>query len=138
MSYSQYSILVAEDDAEDRDMIKEAFDINGYKGRIDFVSDGQELIDKLYHHIPHIILLDLNMPRKDGREALMEIRATERLRKIPVIILSTSSLDKDINTSYYLGCNCYIIKPGNFNALTNAVHSITNYWLNLYRLPTCL
>ena len=129
------SIFVADDDADDRDMIREAFEANDYTGTIAFACDGQELMNKLSTQIPHIILLDLNMPRKDGREVLKEIRATERYKAIPVIILSTSSRDDDINASYFLGCNCYITKPGSFRELTSAIKSITNYWLGLYKLP---
>ncbi len=136
MSHTYASIFVADDDAEDREMIKEAFDANGYGGQIAFVGDGVELLEKLSTEIPHFILLDLNMPRLDGMEALKQIRATEKYRNIPVIILSTSSLSKDINTSYHQGCNCYIVKPGSFSALVNVVDCVTNYWLNICKLPT--
>ncbi len=136
MKFEHASIFVADDDAEDRDMIKEAFEANGYAGSIAFVADGKELLDRLSGHIPHIILLDLNMPKVDGREALKHIRSMDKYRRIPVIVLSTSSLDKDIDASYYLGCNCYITKPGSFGALVNMVNGITNFWLNICELPT--
>ena len=136
MNHTNAFIIVADDDADDRAIIKEAFEANEFSGTVSFVSDGQELLEKLSSHIPHIILLDLNMPKIDGRTALKTIRSVEKYRKIPVIILSTSASDHDINSCYYLGCNCYIIKPGSFKALTNAMQSVTNYWLGLCQLPT--
>ena len=139
------NVLVADDDPEDCLLIKDAFKegllINGLR----FVEDGEELMDYLHHQgkykdpssspRPGIILLDLNMPRKDGREALKEIKSDPDLRSIPVVILTTSRQEEDILRSYDLGANSYITKPVTFVGLVNAIKSLGKYWFEIVELP---
>jgi CheY-like chemotaxis protein len=138
-------IVVAEDDPEDclliRDAFKEGLLLNGLR----FVGDGEELMDYLRHRgkyqdpssspRPGIILLDLNMPKKDGREALKEIKSDPDLRGIPVVILTTSKEEEDVLRSYNLGANSYITKPVTFAGLVNAIKSLGKYWLEIVELP---
>ncbi len=139
------SILVAEDDPDDRCLIKDAFDEAEITNPLFFVEDGEELMDFLYNKNkfldkkrfprPGLILLDLNMPKKDGRQALSEIKSDKELKKIPVTILSTSDNEEDIINSYILGVNSFITKPQSFNLLVEVMRSIKNYWLNTAELP---
>jgi len=138
-------ILVAEDDSEDCLFIKDAFKegllINGLR----FVEDGEELMDYLrrtgkykdpsFSPRPGIILLDLNMPKKDGREALKEIKSDPDLRSIPVVVLTTSKEEEDILRSYNLGANSYITKPVTFAGLVDAIKSLGRYWFEIVELP---
>ena len=138
-------ILMADDDADDRLMMKEAMEEFRFGNSIDFVEDGQELMDYLKREgdytdmadkpLPGLILLDLNMPRKDGRQALEEIKNDRNLRMIPVVILTTSKAEEDVLRSYNLGSNSYISKPVDFKKLTEVVRTITDYWLHIVRLP---
>jgi len=138
-------ILVADDDAEDCLFLREAFEENRLANPLFFVSDGVELVDYLYNRgeyadparapRPGIILLDLNMPRKDGREALAEIKTDPALRQIPVVVLTTSKADEDICRSYDLGVNSYITKPVTFEALVEVVKTLGRYWLGIVELP---
>jgi CheY-like chemotaxis protein len=139
-------ILVADDDPDDCLLIKEAFTrgllINGLR----FVEDGEDLMDYLLRRgkykdpfsspRPGIILLDLNMPRKDGREALREIKSDPDLKSIPVVILTTSKNEEDILQSYDLGANSFITKPVTFQGLVDAVKSLGKYWLEIVELPS--
>jgi CheY-like chemotaxis protein len=139
------TILIAEDDDDDfllaEQALKEARLLNPLKR----VLDGQELMDYLHHcgayrdraifPSPALILLDLNMPRKDGREALREIKASEELRRLPVVVLTTSKAEEDIIRSYDLGVNSFIIKPVSFGGLVEAVKVIGRYWFALVTLP---
>lgn len=139
-------ILIAEDDEEDREIIKEAFDECKLANDLIFVNDGEELMEyllkkgkyagKRQYGDPGIILLDLNMPRKDGRQALTEIKSNVDLRKIPVIILTTSKEEEDIVRTYKLGVNSFVIKPVTYAALVNVMKSIGNYWFEIVELPT--
>ena len=139
-------ILIAEDDEEDREIIKEALDDCKFANDRIFVSDGEELMDYLLHKgrytnttlypIPGIVLLDLNMPRKDGRQALAEIKSNPELRKIPVIVLTTSKEEEDIIKTYKLGVNSFVIKPVTYGALVEVMKSIGNYWFEIVELPT--
>lgn len=139
------SILIADDDADDRELIKAAFDENSTQHQINFVENGEELLlylkrdgqyaDETLHPLPHIILLDLNMPKKDGREALKEIKADTLFKSIPVIILTTSMEEKDITTSYELGVNSYIIKPVTYSGLVEFTGLISKYWFEIAELP---
>ena len=138
-------ILIADDDPEDcmliRDAFKEGLLLNGLR----FVGDGEELMDYLRHQgkyrdrsaspRPGIILLDLNMPKKDRREALKEIKLDPDLKSIPVVILTTSKEEEDILRSYDLGANSYIAKPVTFPGLVNAIKSLGKYWLQIVELP---
>lgn len=139
------AILMADDDADDRLMAEKALKEHRASSSIVFVQDGEELLDYLrrrgkFAHpaaapIPGLILLDLNMPRKDGREALAEIKSDPELRKIPVVILTTSKAEEDIVRSYELGVNSYITKPATFQGLTEVMKSLSIYWFETVQLP---
>ncbi len=138
-------ILIAEDDEDDRLLIKDAFEESRLRNPIEFVVDGVELMDYLlrrsnYEHLkdtplPGLILLDLNMPRKDGRTALMEIKESPILHNIPVTILTTSKSEEDIFRSYGLGVNSFITKPVTFDGLVEVVKVLTHYWIEIVALP---
>jgi CheY-like chemotaxis protein len=137
------SILVAEDDADDRVLLADAFAESGVVVTLDFVPDGVELLAYLTRHdadpslgLPDLVLLDLNMPRMDGREALRSIREHERLRHLPVIILTTSTAELDIRVSYQLGANSYVTKPRRFDELIAVLRSLERYWMDIARLPS--
>ncbi len=138
-------ILVAEDDPDDRLMIGDAFDENQVTNPLTFVKDGEELMEYLqrrgsYGHLagqpyPGIILLDLNMPKKDGRVALKEIKADPDLRSIPVVVLTTSKADEDIVRTYGLGVSSFITKPVTFEGLCRVVQTLQHYWFEIVALP---
>ena len=134
-------ILVADDDADDRFLIKEAFEESSLANTLDFVEDGVELMDYLKSsyagdkELPGLILLDLNMPKKDGREALKEIKSDPTLKRIPVVVLTTSKAEEDIFRTYDLGVNSFITKPVTFDGLVEVIQSLSNYWLQIVRLP---
>lgn len=138
-------ILMADDDADDRLLAQEALEESLLVNELRFVEDGEELLDYLYHRNnysnlatsprPGIILLDLNMPRKDGREALQVIKSDPTLRLIPVIILTTSKVEEDIYRSYNLGVNSYITKPVTFQGLLNILQTLGKYWFEIVELP---
>ena len=138
------TILVADDAPEDRMLIREAL----AESRVDdvrFVEDGEELMDYLHRRgdyappadapRPGVVLLDLNMPRKDGREALKEIKGERGLRSIPVVVMTTSKAEIDVNTSYVLGANSYVRKPSSFEALVDVADALRRYWLQTAELP---
>jgi CheY-like chemotaxis protein len=139
------TILVADDDPDDRLLIRDALEESRLCNNIDFVEDGVELMDYLHRRgkfsdragskLPGLILLDLNMPRKDGREAIKEIKADPYLRLTPVIVLTTSKAEEDILRSYDLGANSFIVKPVTFNDLVTVMTDLTNYWLQIVELP---
>ncbi len=139
------TILVADDDPDDRLMIKEALDEARLANGVDFVEDGVELMDYLHRRgnhavrpgpdLPGLLLLDLNMPRKDGREALEEIRADLKLKRIPVIVLTTSAAEEDILRTYDLGASSFITKPVTFADLVRTMEAVTDYWLQIVSLP---
>jgi len=136
-------ILMADDDEDDRDLVRDAFHDAGLPGEIKFVTDGQHLLDYLRGQAGHaqpqrpsIILLDLNMPRKDGREALAEIKADHALREIPIVVLTTSQDQQDITATYRLGANSFIAKPVTHAALVKAMRNLTDYWYKLVELPS--
>ena len=136
---------MAEDDSDDRLLIKDAMAECRWDGDLRFVEDGEELLDYLSHRgrysppadapWPGLILLDLNMPRKDGREALREIKADAELRRIPVVVLTTSKAGTDIGRVYDLGANSFITKPIQFEALVNVMRALGQYWFNTVELP---
>ena len=132
-------ILVAEDDPDDKLLLKEAFEEAGGDNRLVFVDNGQELIDHLMEagkdSLPGLILLDLNMPKKNGMEALKEIKADPNLRKIPVIVLTTSKMPEDINNTYGHGVNCFINKPTSYNGMVAIARIICEFWGNIVVLP---
>lgn len=138
-------ILVAEDDADDRLMMREALEEDLIVENLRFVEDGEELMDYLLHTgqykdfhkfpRPGLILLDLNMPKKDGREALREIKANPKLRQIPIVVLTTSRAEEDIYRTYDLGVNSFISKPVSFEALVSLMQTLNNYWFKTVELP---
>lgn len=139
------TILMADDDADDRQLTKEAFEEAKLSNDLRFVEDGVELLDYLHRRgkyedpasspRPGIILLDLNMPRKDGREALQELKTDPRFRAIRVIIMTTSKAEEDILRTYNLSAASYITKPVTFEALVEVVKTIGKYWLEIVELP---
>ena len=144
-SSSKPFILLADDDAEDRMLVTEALEGTGIGDRVTCVGDGEELLDYLLHRgrfsgkekspPPGLILLDLNMPRRDGREALMEIKSHEHLRRIPVVVLTTSSAREDVRRIYGLGASSFITKPASFASLAEAMGTLCRYWFGTVRLP---
>jgi CheY-like chemotaxis protein len=139
-------ILMADDDADDRLLAKDALAECGVAGELHFVENGEELLDYLHRRgkyaeansspRPGLILLDLNMPKKDGREALREIKANPQLRKIPVVVLTTSQADTDIGQIYDLGANSFITKPVTFESLVKVMKVLGDYWCDIVELPT--
>jgi two-component system response regulator len=139
------TILMADDDADDRQLTKEAFDEARLGNDLRFVEDGVELLDYMNRRgkftdpaqspRPSLILLDLNMPRKDGREALRELKADPRFRAIRVIVLTTSKAEEDIARTYELTATSYITKPVTFDALVDVVRTLGKYWLEIVELP---
>lgn len=140
------SILLADDDPDDRMLTRDAFEESRLRNTLEMVEDGEELMDYLHDRgkysgkaakpRPGLILLDLNMPRKDGREALKEIKNCPELRRIPVIVLTTSKAEEDILRTYDLGVNSFVIKPVTFDALVDVLKTIGKYWFELVELPS--
>jgi CheY-like chemotaxis protein len=138
-------ILLADDDADDREMTRRALAKNRLVNDFYTVADGVELMDYLHHRgeyappapspTPGLILLDLNMPRKDGREALVEIKQDPVLRRIPVVVMTTSKAEEDICRAYDLGSNSFITKPVTFAALVEVVTMLEKYWFEIVQLP---
>lgn len=138
-------ILIADDDAEDRMMLQEALDESRLKNQVQFVENGEELMDYLYNRdkfsdkvsfpTPGLILLDLNMPKKDGREALKEIKADELLKLIPVVVLTTSKAEEDILRTYDMGVSSFITKPVTFASLVDVTKTLSKYWFEIVELP---
>jgi len=133
---------MAEDDPEDQMLVRRALKHARLYNELSTVDDGEDLMKYLRHEgeyaeapTPDLILLDLNMPRKDGREALAEIKADPVLRHIPVVVLTTSSTDEDIFRSYDLGVNSYIQKPVTFEKLVDVCEKIGQYWFEIVKLP---
>lgn len=138
-------ILIADDDAEDRMLIHEALEESRLKNSIQFVENGEELMDYLHNRnsfsdkkkfpTPGLVLLDLNMPKKDGREALKEIKADDTLRLIPIVVLTTSKAEEDVLRTYDLGVNSFITKPVTFSALVEVMKTLSKYWFEIVELP---
>ena len=129
-------ILIAEDDADDRFLLQAAFEENGFSDKLKFVENGVEVIeylrslessDKKY---PRFILLDLNMPKKDGREVLRELKQHPEFKKIPVVIFSTTNNEQEMRRCYELGANSYITKPNSFESLLKTVAALRSYWIH--------
>jgi CheY-like chemotaxis protein len=138
MNKRNLSILIADDDADDKDLFREALHETGESYTINTVSNGQELMDYLHGHsysLPDVIFLDLNMPIKDGREALKEIKGDKQLCSIPVIIFSTSNSIHDINFSYSYGANLFVVKPFEFTGLANTLSTICVFLKDVVQLP---
>jgi two-component system, response regulator len=139
------TILMADDDVDDRLMVREALMENRIVNELREVGDGEELLHFLRREgsfgaeeappRPDLILLDLNMPRKDGREALHEIKSDPDLRLIPIVVLTTSKAEEDIIRSYELGVNSFVTKPVSFSALVDIMSAIGKYWFEIVELP---
>ena len=139
------TILLADDDPDDRQLTRDAFKENRLANSLATVEDGEELLDYLHRQgkfselkntpLPGLILLDLNMPRKDGREALKEIKSDLALRHIPVVVLTTSQAEEDIYRTYDLGVNSFITKPVTFEGLVKVMRCLSNYWFEIVELP---
>jgi len=138
-------ILLADDDPDDRMLTERALRASRLANQLEMVEDGEELMQYLRREgeyadpsvspRPGIILLDLNMPRKDGREALKEIKSDPSLRRIPVIILTTSEAEQDIIRSYDLGVNAFVTKPVTFDGLATAIQRLGEFWFQIVKLP---
>ena len=138
-------ILIAEDDADDRYLLQTAFSEIGFPAQIDFVENGIEVLnylDNIYTSnnmevkaLPGFILLDLNMPKKDGREVLKGIKQSPHFKKIPVIIFSTTNNEQEMKRCYELGANSYITKPNSFESLIKTVAALRSYWIHTTSVP---
>lgn len=135
-------LLLVEDSEPDVRLTREALREAKVKNRLWVVEDGVEAIEFLQRQGPYadtprpdLILLDLNLPRKDGRQVLKDIKADEMLKRIPVVILTTSESEEDVLRAYDLHANCYITKPIDFHRFMEVVKSIENFWLTVVRLP---
>lgn len=139
-------ILMVDDDKDDQMLTEKALKENGLKNPMRFLMDGEEMLDYLKRKgkfstpenspRPCLIILDLNMPRMDGRKALLFLKADPDLKKIPVVVLSTSRAEEDIMRSYNLGANSFIVKPSDFNGLIVMAESLKKYWLQIVELPS--
>jgi len=139
------TIVMADDDSDDRRLTREALLEGRVVNDLRFVENGEELLDYLRRHgkytapvdapRPGLILLDLNMPRKDGRTVLKEIKSDPELRQIPVVVLTTSKAEEDVFRSYDLGVNSYIVKPVTFEALVDILQTLEKYWFEIVELP---
>lgn len=139
----RYPILMAEDNPDDILITKRAWKKGLIKNRLYIVNNGEEALEFLYkqgEHVnaptPSLMLLDLNMPRVDGFEVLKVIKQDPRLKRMPVIVLTTSDREKDIQLAYDLGCNSYIVKPVNYDNFLRAVIEIQRYWIILNEIPS--
>ena len=142
---SPITIFMADDDQDDRMLTRDALEEARLANYLYFVEDGEELMDYLYRRgqftdpaklpRPGLILLDLNMPKKDGREALAEIKADPELRRIPVVVLTTSQAEEDVLRTYDLGANSFITKPVTFEGLVDLVTVLGRYWFDIVQLP---
>ncbi|MDA8909233.1 MAG: response regulator [Verrucomicrobiales bacterium] len=139
-------LMMADDDPDDREFVREAFEQCGFEGEFRYVEDGAELLDYLLLQgefsggsecpAPDLILLDLNMPRVNGHEALTLIKSNSKLRRIPIVALSTSESADDIEKTYDLGVNSFITKPSSFDQLVELADGLKRYWLEMVKLPT--
>jgi CheY-like chemotaxis protein len=139
------TILLADDDADDRMLARDALRESRLANDLRHVENGEELMDYLHRRgdyadpekspTPGLILLDLNMPRKDGREALREIKSDAKLRHIPVVVLTTSKAEEDIYRTYDLGVNSFITKPVTFDGLVKVMRALGSYWFEIVELP---
>jgi len=138
-----FRILLVEDSLADIRLTQEALKDAKLLHELDIVKDGIDALSYLYQkddyanaRRPDIILLDLNLPKKDGREVLAEIKSSETLKSIPVVVLTTSQAEEDVLRSYNLHANCYVTKPVDMSKFTEIVKSIENFWLTIVKLPS--
>jgi CheY-like chemotaxis protein len=144
MAFKTVEILLVEDDPADVELTRETMANSKVVTNLHVVEDGLEALDFLRREgkyadapRPDLILLDLNLPRMDGRALLAEMRTDERLKSIPVVVLTTSQAEEDIVKSYRLGANCYITKPVGLAEFARVVHSLEEFWFTIVRLPKC-
>lgn len=145
MEKKTVTILVADDDADDRLMISDALRENHLANDLRFVENGEDLMDYLLKKgkygsdavapRPGLVLLDLNMPRMDGREALKKIKEHPELRQIPIVVLTTSKTEEDVFRTYNLGVNSFVSKPVTFESLVRIIREIGHYWFEIVELP---
>ena len=135
-------ILLVEDNEPDIELTKQGLDKGHLANHLHVVRDGEDAMQFLRRHgrfanvpRPDLVLLDLNLPRKDGREILIEIKSDNNLRLIPVVVLTTSAADRDVVEAYMHHGNAYMVKPVDFHQFVEVVSSITNYWFRLVKLP---
>jgi len=135
-------ILLVEDNAGDADLAREALENGKVRNTLHVVGDGEEAMSFLRHQgrhtsspRPDLVLLDLNLPKKDGREVLAEIKSDETLKRIPVVILTTSKAEEDILKTYSLHANCFITKPIDLNQFIKVVQAIEEFWFTIVKLP---
>lgn len=140
--YSQVEILLVDDNPADLELMRDALAGKGRVLRVACVQDGEEALKALHRdgntngcRRPDLVVLDLNLPRKDGRAVLAEIKSDPELRKIPVVIFTTSQAPHDIEHSYLLGANCFVTKPGNLHDFLAVVDRLESFWLDVVRLP---
>ena len=149
MKRNAMTIIVADDDSDDRMLIDDAFQESRLSNPVIFVENGEQLLQCLrgegkfaepgkFCRTPGLILLDLNMPKMDGRTALAHIKADPDLRRIPVIVLTTSKAEEDVFRTYDLGVNSFITKPVSFEALVDVVRTLNHYWIEIVQLPGAL
>ena len=142
ISAKPFRILIADDDFEDFLLIKNTFEANQLNVHLSHVEDGQYLIDILkaqgkynkFGELPNLILLDLNMPRKNGFDVLKEIKENDQLKRIPIIIFTTSKTARDIDKAYELGANCYISKPQTVEEWTEIIQVLGRFWIQCVKL----
>lgn len=128
-------VLLVEDDVNDVELTLHALHRAKLRNRVHVAHDGAEALDFLQQHRPDLILLDLNLPKVDGREVLAQIKADERLRHIPVIVVTSSEAEEDIARSYRVNANAYVTKPIDPAVFLKAVNTIGAFWLEIVRLP---
>lgn len=141
-----FFVLMADDDADDCLLVRDAFRESGFPVRFFCVEDGEELMaylrrrgrfsDAAQHPFPDLLLLDLNMPRMDGREALRSIKSDPRLRRLPIVVLSTSKEEHDVRAVYVSGASSFLTKPASFVELVRMITSLGNYWFRCVLLPS--
>jgi CheY-like chemotaxis protein len=135
-----FTILMTDDDAEDCLLVGEILARTPFKLRFLSLSSAEELLDYLLRESPaaprpDLVLLDLNMPKKDGREALREIRSVERLRWLPIVVLTTSTAEEDVDSCYAAGANSFVTKPPSYRGWTELINNLLSYWFGVVRLP---
>ncbi len=139
MTFYPIKVLMVEDDPGDVELMREALKDAKLSVQVDVVEDGVLAMEYLNARskadLPDVIFLDLNLPRKDGRQVLSDVKKSEKLREIPIVVLTTSKADEDIHMSYGLGANCYITKPVDFEQFEKVVRSIGEFWFTVVRLP---
>jgi CheY-like chemotaxis protein len=136
-------VLLVEDDPGDVLLIREAFEFNKVHNNLNVVSDGEQALEFLRRQGEHanaarpdLVLLDLNLPRKDGREVLAEVKQDPELRTIPIVVLTTSEAEEDVLKSYQLHANAYVTKPVDFERFVSIVRQIDDFFVSVVRLPT--